>query len=55
MQPGLGPDVSEQISEIFRAEHGSPEHVRAAFSADGRYLLANWESTGVSHLDVWEL
>jgi hypothetical protein len=41
--------------EIFRAEHGSPQHVRAAFSADGRYLLANWESTGASHLDVWEL
>lgn len=41
--------------EVFRAEHPAREGVRAAFSADGRYLLANWESATRSQVDVWEI
>jgi hypothetical protein len=47
-------DVASE-REVFRAERGDPQLARTAFSADGRYLLASWESGGASHLDVWEL
>jgi WD40 repeat protein len=45
--------ASEQ--ELFRAEHPASARVRVAFSADGRFLLANRESPQGSHVDVWEL
>lgn len=41
--------------EVFRAEHRASPRVRMAFSADGRFLLANWESDDHSEVDVWEL
>jgi hypothetical protein len=41
--------------ELFRAEHGQSQRVRTAFSADGRFLLANWESDRRSEVDMWEL
>jgi hypothetical protein len=41
--------------EVFRAEHGESLRVRTAFSADGQFLLANWESDRHSEVDVWEL
>lgn len=41
--------------ELFRAEHGHSVRVRTAFSADGQFLLANWESDRHSEVDVWEL
>jgi molecular chaperone DnaK len=42
-------------NELFRAEHGQSMRVRTAFSADGQFLLANWESDRGSQVDVWEL
>jgi hypothetical protein len=40
--------------EVFRTEQPSPR-ARAAFTADGRFLLANWERPERSQVDVWEL
>jgi hypothetical protein len=47
-------DVASE-REVFRSEQAGPQTVRTAFSADGRYLLASWESVDQSRLDVWEL
>ena len=41
--------------EVFRAEHAPSSRVRMAFSADGQFLLANWESDRGGQVDVWEL
>lgn len=41
--------------EVFRA-HGTPRlRALAGFSADGRHLLANWESDDRSLVDVWDI
>ena len=40
--------------EVFRTEQPSLR-ARTAFSGDGRFLLANWESDQRSQVDVWEL
>ncbi|GIJ62307.1 hypothetical protein [Virgisporangium aurantiacum] len=40
--------------EVFRAD-GVATQVRAAFSADGQHLLANWRQTGTSWADIWQL
>ena len=45
---------STSDQEVFRAEHPSLR-ARTAFSSDGRFLLANWESEQRSQVDVWEL
>jgi WD40 repeat protein len=42
-------------AEVFRAEHGDSRRVRTAFSADGQFLLANWDCDRHSEVDVWEL
>jgi hypothetical protein len=58
-------------NELFRTEHDESPRARTAFSADGLFLLANWESgdvvgrgvresgdvvgRGGSQVDVWEL
>ena len=41
--------------EVFRAEHAHSLRVRMAFTADGRFLLANWEADQRSQVEVWEL
>ena len=41
--------------ELFRVDSGAAQRVRAAFSADGRHLLANWQSEGSSWVDVWRI
>ncbi|GIJ44871.1 hypothetical protein Val02_17570 [Virgisporangium aliadipatigenens] len=41
--------------ELFRVDSGVAQRVRAAFSADGRHLLANWQSEGSSWVDVWQI
>jgi hypothetical protein len=40
--------------QVFRAD-GVATEVRAAFSADGQHLLANWRQPGTSWADVWRL
>jgi hypothetical protein len=55
---------SDQV--LFRAEsdvvagpaggsNSAAVRVRAAFTADGRFLLANWESGSDSQVEMWEL
>jgi hypothetical protein len=51
----LALQASASEHEVFRAEHPPSLRVRMAFSADGRFLLANWESDRASQVDVWEL
>lgn len=46
---------STNAHEVFRAEHAPSQRLRVAFSADGRFLFANWESHQRSQVDVWEL
>jgi hypothetical protein len=46
---------STSDSEIFREEYAPHTRLRMAFSADGRFLLANSEWGQQSQVDVWEL
>jgi hypothetical protein len=41
--------------EVFRTGDATGAPPRVAFSADGTFLIANWESAGGSQVDVWEL
>lgn len=38
---------------VFRAMPEPHRHAHAAFSADGRFLLAEWQADGGSTVDVW--
>ncbi len=52
---GVSVRIAASEQEVFRAEHAPSERVRAAFSADGQFLLASRESPQDSQVDVWEL
>jgi molecular chaperone DnaK len=52
---GIALQESASDQEVFRAEHPSSARVRMAFTADGQFLLTNWESDQRSQVDVWEL
>ncbi|BCB87166.1 hypothetical protein Psuf_044790 [Phytohabitans suffuscus] len=41
--------------EVFRARETPDRRALAGFSADGRHLLANWESESRSTVDVWHV
>jgi molecular chaperone DnaK len=41
--------------EVFRTAHPMDARARMAFTPDGRFLLANWESDRASQVDLWEL
>lgn len=41
--------------EVFRAGERPDRGALAGFSADGRHLLASWESEGRSLVDVWSI
>ena len=53
--PAVALQASRSDQEVFRAEHPSSLRVRMAFTADGRFLLTNWDSDQRSQVDVWEL
>ena len=53
--PAVALQASRSDQEVFRAEHPSSLRVRMAFTADGRFLLTNWDSDLRSQVDVWEL
>jgi molecular chaperone DnaK len=41
--------------ELFRARGAAGHRARVGFSADGRHLLAAWETDERSLLDVWDI
>ncbi|GAA4435497.1 Hsp70 family protein [Phytohabitans houttuyneae] len=47
-------DVATE-QEVFRAGERPDRKALAGFSADGRHLLASWESEGRSLVDVWHV
>ena len=53
--PAVALQAARSDQEVFRAEHPSSLRVRMAFTADGRFLLTNWDSDQRSQVDVWEL
>lgn len=52
---GVALQAATTEQEVFRAEHPHSPRVRMAFTADGHYLLTNWDSDQRSQVDVWEL